>query len=66
VINLTNKIGFTDIIKRVAYLHLPSFANRIAETALQKEDQEKADALRTVAGILVKDGWEAANQRRSD
>jgi hypothetical protein len=66
VIDFTDEIGFTDIIKRVTYLHLLSFADRIAETALQKEEQEKADALRTVAGILVKDGWEAANQRRLD
>jgi hypothetical protein len=66
VIDLTDEIGFTDIIERVAYLHLLSLADRIAETALQKEEQEKADALRTVAGILVKDGWEAANQRRLD
>jgi hypothetical protein len=55
VINLTNEISFTDIIERVAYLHLPSLAYQIAESALQKEEQKKADALRTVASILVKD-----------
>jgi hypothetical protein len=51
----TDKIGSTDIIERVAYLHLPSLADQIAETALQKEEQEKADALRMITGILVKD-----------
>jgi hypothetical protein len=47
VIDLTDEIGFTDIIERVIYLHLPSLADRIAETALEKEEQEKTDRCST-------------------
>jgi hypothetical protein len=55
MIDLINKIGFTDIIKYVTYLHLLFFADQITESTLQKKEQEKADALRIIASILVKD-----------
>jgi hypothetical protein len=65
VIDLTDQIGsINDIVERVVHLHLPTLAERRIEEGLQKEEKEKTEALRLVAGSILKDDWEEANKRR--
>jgi Na+/phosphate symporter len=65
VIDLTDQIGsINDIVERVVHLHLSTLAERRIEEGLQKEEKEKTEALRLVAGSILKDDWEEANKRR--
>jgi hypothetical protein len=65
VIDLTDQIGsINDIIERVVHLYLPTLVERRIEEGLQKEEKKKTEALRLVAGSILKDDWEKANKRR--
>ena len=58
VVDLTDSLGSpTDInvSERAVYLHLPTLAERRAKEAQQREEREKTEALRIVAGVIIKD-----------
>jgi hypothetical protein len=62
VIDLTDSRGSSGdlkVVEQVVHLHLPLLAERRTEKAKQQEE-----AIQIVAGLILKDDWEAANRRR--
>ena len=66
IVDLTDSVGSPqdlEVVERAVVIQLPSLVERRAEERKQQEEREKNEALRMVAGVIIRDDWEAANKR---